>query len=81
MPSDAPKNDKDDGATELDELKRGRSYIRKDLPPAFGFVFNTGAWNQGYVAQTGHIFLSVTLEKVQMAQEFHHADRFLSLDL
>ncbi|MBM63933.1 MAG: hypothetical protein CL484_13385 [Acidobacteria bacterium] len=81
LPSDRPKNDKDDGTTELDGLERGRSYTRKDIPPAFGFVFNTGAWNQGYVAQTGHIFLFVALEKIQMAQEFHYADRFLSRDL
>lgn len=62
-------------------LQVWRRYSREEIPKLFGFEFNTGAWNQGYVTKPGHLFLLVTLDKSGHGQEFQYRDRFLEPDL
>ncbi len=59
-------------------LKVGRSYMREEIPPAFGLEFNSSVWRQGFVSQAGQIFLLVTLDKSGMPEEHRYGDRFLS---
>ena len=53
-------------------------YLREAIPPAFGFTFNTGAWNAGFIPKEDHIFLLVTLAKDDMNPEHRYSDHFLS---
>jgi hypothetical protein len=53
-------------------------YSREAIPPAFGFTFNTGSWNAGFVSKDDHIFLLVTLAKDDMNPEHQYSDHFLS---
>lgn len=62
-------------------LEVGRSYMRAEIPPAFGLEFKNTLWQQGFVFEGGHIFLLVTLDKSGMPQEHRYGDRFLSRDL
>ena len=68
-------------SSDCDGLTLGRSYMRAEIPPAFGLEFNASRWQQGFVHVPGHIFLLVTLEKQSMPQEHRYGDRFLSRDL
>jgi superfamily II DNA or RNA helicase/diadenosine tetraphosphate (Ap4A) HIT family hydrolase len=62
-------------------LEVGRSYMRAEIPRAFGLDFKSTVWQQGFVFEGGHIFLLVTLDKSGMPQEHRYGDRFLSPDL
>lgn len=57
-----------------------RHYMRESIPPLFGLTFNTGAWNQGFVAADGDLFLLVTLEKGSLNRDHRYEDHFLSPD-
>jgi len=57
-----------------------QSYVRSDIPPAFGLKFVPTVWNQGFVLQGGDMFLLVTLDKSLMPQEHRYGDRFISRD-
>ncbi len=54
-----------------------RHYMREDIPPLFEIPFNTGSWNQGFVAKDGHVFLLVTLEKGSLNKDHRYDDRFI----
>jgi hypothetical protein len=62
-------------------LEIGRSYMRAEIPAAFGLEFKSTVWQQGFVFEGDHIFLLVTLDKSGMPQEHRYGDRFLSHDL
>jgi superfamily II DNA or RNA helicase/diadenosine tetraphosphate (Ap4A) HIT family hydrolase len=62
-------------------LEVGRSYMRAEIPRAFGLEFKNTLWQQGFVFEGGQIFLLVTLDKSGMPQEHRYGDRFLSGDL
>jgi hypothetical protein len=62
-------------------LEVGRSYMRSEIPPAFGLQFTTSLWQQGFVLQGEHIFLLVTLDKEGMPEAHRYGDRFLGPDL
>ncbi|WP_374393414.1 DUF3427 domain-containing protein [Tabrizicola sp.] len=53
-------------------------YMREDIPPLFGAVFNPGNWNSGIVALDRDLVLLTTLKKGTMAAGNHYEDRFLS---
>lgn len=57
-----------------------RQYSREEIPPLFDMEFKTGKWNQGFVIEGNHIFLLVTLEKEDLAQDHQYQDRFWSSD-
>jgi len=74
-----------DGAYKLEPLGEAingpelwREYMRADIPPLWGLEFNASRWNQGYVVDSDHIFLLVTLNKKGMAQEHQYEDQFIS---
>ena len=55
-----------------------RHYLREKIPPLFGFEFNPGIWNTGFIVRPGHIFLLVTLDKGRHDSKHQYEDRFLS---
>ena len=57
-----------------------KDYMRAEIPRLWGFEFNAGKWNQGFVQEGDHMFLLVSLNKEGMAKEHQYADRFLSKD-
>ena len=57
-----------------------RHYMREDIPPLFGLTFNQAIWNQGFVADDGHVFLLVTLDKGGLNKDHRYEDHFLSSD-
>jgi hypothetical protein len=57
-----------------------RHYMREEIPPLFGLPFNTAIWNAGFVKQSGHLFLLVTLDKEDMPSDFKYEDSFVSPD-
>ena len=62
-------------------LEFWRSYAREQIPPLFGLNFNRAIWNAGFVVQSGHMFLLVTLKKSGTGENFLYEDRFLAPDL
>jgi superfamily II DNA or RNA helicase/diadenosine tetraphosphate (Ap4A) HIT family hydrolase len=58
----------------------GDSYMREEIPPAYGLTFSTGSWNQGYIRKDGHLFLLVTLDKEGQQSEHQYEDQFLSAE-
>jgi len=60
------------------QRKLWQHYMRKDIPPLFGEVFNTGAWRQGFVSRNKRLFLLVTLDKSQIQAEHQYDDGFVS---
>ncbi len=52
--------------------------LRDRIPEKFGFDFNRGIWNSGFVVQPGHTFLFVTLEKKNMEIQHQYKDGFFS---
>jgi superfamily II DNA or RNA helicase/diadenosine tetraphosphate (Ap4A) HIT family hydrolase len=62
-------------------LELGRSYMRADIPAAFGLQFNSNLWQQGFVFDGSHIFLLVTLDKSGLPQHHQYGDRFLSREI
>ena len=59
-----------------------QEYMRDQIPPLFGAMFNSGSWNAGIVTiDTAKVMvLLVTLEKGALASGNHYADRFESAD-
>lgn len=55
-------------------------YLREDIPPLFGAVFNPGNWNAGIVRLDKDLILLTTLKKGSLASGNHYEDRFLSPD-
>jgi hypothetical protein len=55
-----------------------REYSREQIAPLFALKFNTGAWNQGFVAQGKHVFVLVTLDKSSLGSDHKYEDGFLS---
>jgi superfamily II DNA or RNA helicase len=62
-------------------LERWREYAREQIPPLFGLTFSEAIWHSGFVPTPKHLFLLVTLEKEDLASEFHYADQFLGPDV
>jgi superfamily II DNA or RNA helicase/diadenosine tetraphosphate (Ap4A) HIT family hydrolase len=62
-------------------VETGRSYMRVEIPAAFGLPFQARKWQQGFVWEGGQIFLLVTLEKAGMPAAHRYSDRFLSPNL
>lgn len=60
------------------DLKLWQNYSREEIPELFGLTFSTAIWNAGYVRQSEHIFLLVTLDKSSHADDFQYHDRFVS---
>lgn len=56
-------------------------YLRPDIPPLWGFEFNPGSWNQGYVAVGAHVFLLVSLDKKGLEAAHQYEERFVSPDV
>jgi superfamily II DNA or RNA helicase len=54
-----------------------RRYSREQIPGLYGFEFNTGAWNAGFVRKDGHTFLLVTLDKQEAAEAHQYSDYFV----
>ncbi len=54
--------------------------LRNKIPEKFGFEFNRGSWNSGFVVQPGHTFLFVTLEKSDLEDQHQYKDGFVSLE-
>lgn len=52
--------------------------MRGEIPEKFGFEFNRGSWNSGFVVQPGHVFLFVTLEKSGLEEQHRYNDGFVS---
>lgn len=57
-----------------------REYMREDIPTAFGDVFNTGVWNQGFAIRDKDVFLLVTLDKTGAADTAKYSDYFIDRD-
>jgi superfamily II DNA or RNA helicase/diadenosine tetraphosphate (Ap4A) HIT family hydrolase/HKD family nuclease len=67
-----------EAAEEDVELQLWHPYMREKIPALWGFEFNTGSWNVGYVQKEKHIFLLVTLTKANMNAAAQFDDKFLS---
>ena len=57
-----------------------KAYRRLEIAPLFGLPYSERYWGQGFVAQPGHMFLFVTLDKSEHADAFKYKDHFLSAD-
>lgn len=68
----------DDGRAFLTGPKLWHEYMREDIPPLFGTVFNPGNWNSGIVTTSKDMVLLTTLQKGSMSVGGHYEDRFLS---
>lgn len=55
-----------------------REYMREEIPPLFGAMFNPGNWNTGIVPAGKNMILLTTLKKGSMSVGNHYEDRFLS---
>ena len=55
-----------------------REYLREDIPPLFGAVFNPGNWNSGIVRLERNLILLTTLQKGNLSVGGHYEDAFLS---
>ena len=55
-----------------------REYMREEIPPLFGAIFNPGNWNSGIVPLDKDMVLLTTLKKGSLASGNHYEDRFLS---
>jgi superfamily II DNA or RNA helicase/HKD family nuclease len=55
-----------------------REYMREEIPPLFGQVFNPGNWNSGIVPLDKDMVLLTTLKKGGLSAGNHYEDRFLS---
>jgi len=55
-----------------------QSFMREDIPPLFGHVFNTGSWQSGHVSikDDPDQYLFVTLNKQGKLQEHQYHDYF-----
>lgn len=53
-----------------------KRYSREQIPGLYGFEFNTGAWNSGFVQKKGHTILLVTLDKQDADADFKYSDYF-----
>lgn len=61
------------------DLAVGQSFMREEIPPLFGVVFNTGSWNAGHVVvreQRAHVLL-VTLNKQGKSAEHRYVDHWI----
>jgi phage repressor protein C with HTH and peptisase S24 domain len=61
------------------ELSVGQSFMREDIPPLFGEVFNPGSWNVGHVVlreQKAHVLL-VTLNKQGKSEDHRYLDHWI----
>jgi superfamily II DNA or RNA helicase/diadenosine tetraphosphate (Ap4A) HIT family hydrolase len=55
-----------------------RQYSREEIAALWGLEFMPSVWNVGFVVQGKHVFLLVTLDKGDMADDYQYQDRFLS---
>ena len=58
-----------------------RHYSREEIPDLFGLQFSTAIWNAGFVPAPPHLFLLVTLDKDDLAENHKYEDKFLSPEL
>ena len=67
------------------EITRWTAYSREQIPPLFGDTFSEARWNAGFVVSPTkdprNVFLLVTLEKVDLHEDFQYVDRFLAPDM
>jgi len=59
-----------------DDAQLWKRYSREQIPGLYGFAFNTGAWNSGFVRKQGHTFLLVTLDKQDADTDLRYRDYF-----
>ena len=57
-----------------------REYMREEIPPLFGSVFNPGNWNAGIVSVGSHLVLLATLHKDGARVGSDYEDGFLAPD-
>jgi hypothetical protein len=62
-------------------IRPWQTYSREEIPVLFGLQFSRAIWNAGFVLQSGHMFLLVTLEKKGKQESHQYEDTFLSPDL
>jgi hypothetical protein len=61
------------------DLALGQSFLREDIPPLFGEIYNPGNWNSGHIVlkeRKAHILL-VTLNKQGKAEDHHYIDHWI----
>jgi superfamily II DNA or RNA helicase len=61
------------------ELAIGRSFMREEIPPLFGVVFQHGSWNVGHVVlhdQKAHVLL-ITLNKQGKSEDHKYLDHWI----
>jgi hypothetical protein len=61
-------------------LQLWRTYSREEIPKLFGLTYSSFLWQQGFITQSQHMFLLVTLDKGSHAEQFQYQDRFLSAE-
>ena len=57
-----------------------QSYMREEIPPLFGKVYNSGSWNNGIVRVGRDLILLVTLKKGSLSSGDHYKNRFVNAD-
>jgi superfamily II DNA or RNA helicase len=55
-----------------------QTYRRDEIAGLFGLPYSEPLWRQGFISLPGHLFLLVTLDKSDLADEYAYADRFLN---
>jgi superfamily II DNA or RNA helicase/diadenosine tetraphosphate (Ap4A) HIT family hydrolase/HKD family nuclease len=55
-----------------------QTYRRDEIAGLFGLPYQENVWRQGFISLPGHLFLLVTLDKSDLADEYAYADRFLN---
>jgi superfamily II DNA or RNA helicase len=55
-----------------------REYMRHEIPPLFGAIFNTGSWQQGIVKLDNDLILLTTIDKSGLTAGQGYADKFIS---
>jgi SOS-response transcriptional repressor LexA len=61
------------------DLAVGQAFMREEIPPLFGEMFNPGSWNSGHVVlneQNAHVLL-VTLNKQGKAEDHRYTDYWI----
>jgi superfamily II DNA or RNA helicase len=68
------------GIVDYLSLVVGQSFMREDIPPLFGALFNTGNWQSGHIVlkQENAQILLVTLNKRGKNQEHRYHDYFVN---
>jgi hypothetical protein len=68
------------GGTGSADISLWKRYAREQIPTLWDFEFSPARWNQGFVVLNEHVFLLVTLEKADLADDHRYDDQFLAPD-